>query len=172
MKRGDEFKMPICNNSGTIAIYDKDKSQYFSSLIDGPIHSEIKGKEITNVKKISKYAKDFSIVEVPYCFKLLMQELSSMNVQMRLITEESVNKKIIPQTNESQNVLNVVYDENNPEEQEFEEEEEATEAEVQEGGKVRIAGSNIIKHILTNDIKAWNYLKILIMKILFIIQLY
>ena len=98
MKRGDEFKMPICNNSGTIAIYDKDKSQYFSSLIDGPIHSEIKGKEITNVKKISKYAKDFSIVEVPYCFKLLMQELSSMNVQMRLITEESVNKKIIPQT--------------------------------------------------------------------------
>jgi DNA-directed RNA polymerase beta subunit len=30
---------------------------------------------------------DFSYVEVPYCFKLLQQELQAMNVGMRLITE-------------------------------------------------------------------------------------
>ena len=29
MKRGDQYKIPICNNSGTIAIYDKENKQYY-----------------------------------------------------------------------------------------------------------------------------------------------
>jgi hypothetical protein len=40
---------------------------------------------------ITKYGKEFSIVEVPYCLKLLMHELTAMNVQMRLITADTID---------------------------------------------------------------------------------
>ena len=31
---------------------------------------------------ISKFGRNFSIIRVPYAFKLLMQELTTMNVQI------------------------------------------------------------------------------------------
>ena len=37
-------------------------------------------------------ARSFSIIKVPYSFKLLMQELQVMNVQMRIITEDNVDQ--------------------------------------------------------------------------------
>jgi hypothetical protein len=40
---------------------------------------------------VTKYGKEFSIVEVPYCLKLLMHELTTMNVQMRLITADTID---------------------------------------------------------------------------------
>ena len=43
---------------------------------------------------ISKYGREFSIVEVPYCFKLLLQELASMQVHMRLITADNIESLI------------------------------------------------------------------------------
>ena len=103
MTRGDKYKMAICNHSGTIAIYDKESQNFFSPLIDGPIEAKIEGKDIIKTTKISKYGKQFSIVEIPYSFKLLMQELSAMNVQMRLITSDNINlieKKSIVKLNE------------------------------------------------------------------------
>ena len=48
MNRGDAYKVVICNHSGTIAIYDKKKNQYFSPLLDGPIEYDIQDKEIIN----------------------------------------------------------------------------------------------------------------------------
>ena len=41
---------------------------------------------------ISRFGRSFSILKVPYAFKLLMQELQVMNVQMRIITEENVDQ--------------------------------------------------------------------------------
>ncbi len=41
---------------------------------------------------MSKFGKDFSIINVPYAFKLLYQELVALNVQMRIITEDNVDK--------------------------------------------------------------------------------
>ena len=38
-----------------------------------------------NVKNVSKHGRDFSVISVPYSFKLLMQELQAMNIQMRII---------------------------------------------------------------------------------------
>uniref|UniRef100_A0AB39JBY2 DNA-directed RNA polymerase n=1 Tax=Florenciella sp. virus SA2 TaxID=3240092 RepID=A0AB39JBY2_9VIRU len=92
MTRGDKYKMAICNNSGTIAIYDKPKNQFFSPIIDGPIKYNLEDKEDLNGVKMSRFGKNFSIVEIPYSFKLLLQELSAMNIQMRLITNENVNE--------------------------------------------------------------------------------
>ena len=91
MTRGDKYKMAICNHSGTIAIYDKETNNFFSPLIDGPIEAKVEGKDLIKTTKISKHGKQFSIVEIPYSFKLLMQELSAMNVQMRLITSDNIN---------------------------------------------------------------------------------
>ncbi len=91
MHRGDKYKLAICNHSGTIAIYDSHNHHFYSPNIDGPIQYDIEGKEIIRSKIVTKFGKDFSIVEVPYCFKLLLQELSAMNVQMRIITNNHLH---------------------------------------------------------------------------------
>jgi hypothetical protein len=90
MKRGDEYKMVVCNHSGTIAIYNKELNNFYSPIVDGPIMYDMEANNITpNI--ITKYGKEFSVVKVPYCFKLLMQELTAMNVQMRLITTDNID---------------------------------------------------------------------------------
>ena len=92
MNRGDKYRMAVCNHSGTIAIYDKEQKQFFSPILDGPIKYDMEDNDGLSGMKISQFGKSFSIVEVPYCFKLILQELSSMNIQMRLITNENVHE--------------------------------------------------------------------------------
>jgi DNA-directed RNA polymerase II subunit RPB2 len=93
MKRGDEYDMAVCNHSGTIAIRDKETNNLYSPILDGPIHYEIKNKDDMVAHKISKFGKEFSIVKIPYSFKLLLQELASMNCMLRLVTNENINTK-------------------------------------------------------------------------------
>ena len=52
---------------------------------------------------ISKYGKSFSIVKVPYTLKLLIQELQSMNIQLRIITEDNMNQ--LPSMSYSDNII-------------------------------------------------------------------
>lgn len=91
MTRGDSYRMAICNHTGTIAIYNRDTDTLYSPMVDGPIGYEKKDNETFIPHLITKYGKQFSIVEVPYCFKLLMQELASMQVHMRLITSDNID---------------------------------------------------------------------------------
>ena len=90
--RGDELYLAVCNKSGTIAIYNENQNIFLSPMLDGPIkfNGTLDGK--LNIENVSKYGQDFSIVRVPYAFKLLMQELLAMNVQLRIITEENVDQ--------------------------------------------------------------------------------
>ena len=90
VNRGDEYYMGICNQSGVLAIYNEAKKIFFSPMVDGPIQfvDSLTGEK--NVNVISKHGKDFSIVRVPYAFKLLIQELSTMNIQMRIITNDNI----------------------------------------------------------------------------------
>jgi hypothetical protein len=90
MKRGDEYKVAICNQSGTIAIYNKVMDNFYSPMADGPITFDLENSMTPSL--ITKYGKDFSIVKIPYSFKLLMQELTAMNVQMRLITADNIDQ--------------------------------------------------------------------------------
>jgi hypothetical protein len=91
MKRGDEYSVAICNHTGTIAIFNKDTDNFYSPMVDGPIKYDIENTVITpNI--ISKYGKEFSIVNIPYSFKLLIQELTAINVQMRLITSDNIDQ--------------------------------------------------------------------------------
>ena len=91
MVRGDEFYMAICNKSGTIAIYNEKNNLFLSPFVDGPVKFVTNVNNEINIKNVSKFGKDFSVVRVPYAFKLLMQELQAMNVQLRIITEANVD---------------------------------------------------------------------------------
>jgi len=92
LERGDEYYMAICNNSGTIAVYNEDKNIFLSPHVDGPLRFNTQQVNDIKLDTISKYGHDFSIVKVPYCFKLLMQELQTMNIQMRLITDDNIDQ--------------------------------------------------------------------------------
>jgi len=90
--RGDEYYMAVCNKTGGIAIYNKPLNLFLSPFVDGPIHftNTLDGK--MNIDNISRFGRSFSIVRIPYAFKLLIQELQTMNIQMRMITDTNVDQ--------------------------------------------------------------------------------
>ena len=92
MIRGDNYQMAVCNNTGNIAVYNVSKKQFFSPMVDGPVKYSEPINEESKITNISKYGRSFSIVKVPYTFKLLIQELQSMNIQMRLVTEDNIEQ--------------------------------------------------------------------------------
>jgi len=92
MIRGDEYYMAICNKTGAIAIYNEVKNLFLSPFADGPIHFHTNPDGTMNIKNISKFGRSFSVLRIPYSFKLLIQELQTMNIQMRIITDENVDQ--------------------------------------------------------------------------------
>ena len=94
MERSDHYEMAICNTTGTIAAYNKDKDIMISPMADGPLKysGTLQDKEDTIVEQYTKYGKSFSIVQVPYSLKLLMQELLAINVQLRIITDDNIEQ--------------------------------------------------------------------------------
>lgn len=91
MVRGDQYYMAVCNKTGCIAVYNESKNLFLSPMADGPVKYVTNLDNNLNVINISKYGRDFSIVKVPYAFKLLLQELQTMNIQMRIITSDNVD---------------------------------------------------------------------------------
>lgn len=95
MERGDKYYMAVCNKTGMIAVYNPNKNLFYSPMADGPIQYVGSFNDPENqmhIKHISKFGRSFSIVCVPYTMKLLLQELQSMNVVMRIITEENIDQ--------------------------------------------------------------------------------
>ena len=90
--RGDEYFMAVCNKTGMIAIYNDSYNLFLSPYADGPIRFTGTLSDGLNIQNVSKYGRSFSILRVPYSFKLLIQELQTMNVQMRLITEDNIDQ--------------------------------------------------------------------------------
>ena len=90
--RGDDYYMAICNNTGLIAIYNSNLNLFMSPLADGPIKYTGEFVDDLKIENITKYGRNFSIVRVPYAFKLLIQELNTMNICMRIITEDNVDQ--------------------------------------------------------------------------------
>jgi hypothetical protein len=94
MIRGDEYYMAICNKTGAIAIYNEVKNLFLSPFADGPVKFHTNPDGTMNVQNISKFGRSFSLVRVPYSFKLLIQELQTMNIQMRIITDENIDQML------------------------------------------------------------------------------
>ncbi len=66
----------------------KIRTIFLSPHVDGPLKFVENINSDMNIVNVSRFGRDFSIVRVPYAFKLLMQELTTMNVQMRIITDK------------------------------------------------------------------------------------
>ena len=93
MERGDKYEVAVCNKTGMIAIFNPERNLFISPFSDGPIRfSGNINSESVNVKMITKFGRSFSIVHVPYAFKLLIHELQTMNIQMRIITEDNIDQ--------------------------------------------------------------------------------
>ena len=103
LERGDKYKLAICNTTGQIAIYNSAKNLFMSPLADGPIKfTDTVDSNNMSIETVSKFGRKFSVIEVPYSFKLLMQELQTINVQMRLITDDNIDQ--IDSMNYSNNI--------------------------------------------------------------------
>jgi DNA-directed RNA polymerase II subunit RPB2 len=93
MERGDKYHIAVCNQSGMIAIYNPEKNLFMSPAIDGPLQftSAADGNSLY-LNDITRFGRSFSIVSIPYTLKLLMQELQTINLQMRIITEDNISQ--------------------------------------------------------------------------------
>ena len=94
MIRGDEYYMAVCNKTGSISIYNEDKNLFLSPYADGPINFHTNPDGTMNIKNLTRFGRSFSLLRIPYSFKLLIQELQTMNIQMRLITDENVDQLV------------------------------------------------------------------------------
>jgi DNA-directed RNA polymerase II subunit RPB2 len=93
MERGDKYEVAVCNKTGMISIFNPERNIFISPFSDGPIRfSGNISSESANVKMVTKFGRSFSIVHIPYAFKLLIHELQTMNIQMRIITEDNIDQ--------------------------------------------------------------------------------
>jgi hypothetical protein len=90
--RGDEYYMAVCNTTGTIAIYNESNNLFMSPMADGPLKFTGNLSNNMNIENITRFGRSFSVLRVPYSFKLLMQELQAMNINMRIITEDNIDQ--------------------------------------------------------------------------------
>ena len=107
--RGDEYFMAVCNKTGAIAIYNEDKNLFLSPFADGPVNFHTNPNGSLNIKNISKFGRSFSLLRIPYSFKLLIQELQAMNIQMRIITDDNIDQLL--SLSFSNNIGNLLHSE-------------------------------------------------------------
>ena len=88
MERGDKYFMAVCNVTGMVAIYNPSKNLFISPMADGPL--KFTGDLDMNVEHVTRFGRSFSLVCIPFSLKLLIQELQTMNIQMRIITEDNI----------------------------------------------------------------------------------
>jgi len=93
MERGDKYYMAVCNMTGLLAVYNPSKNLFMSPMADGPLKfvGSLDGKEM-HIENITRFGRSFSVISVPYSFKLLIQELQTINIQMRIITEDNIQQ--------------------------------------------------------------------------------
>ena len=90
MDRGDKYTMAVCNVTGTPAIYHPSRNVFFSPSVDGPVQF-IDNNRVDLVTSDAG-RRPLSVVCVPYAFKLFMQELRSIGIQVRLVTDDQVDQ--------------------------------------------------------------------------------
>ena len=90
--RGDNYYMAICNKTGMTAIYNPDSDVFMSPMADGPIQFNDALTDNPKLVNITRFGRSFSVVQIPYSLKLLIQELQTMNCVMRVITEDNIDQ--------------------------------------------------------------------------------
>ena len=91
-ERADKYHIAVCNSTGLMCLFNPSKNLFISPMLDGPIKFINNVDNELNLDNVTKFGRSFSILSVPYSFKLLMQELMCINVQMRIITDENIEQ--------------------------------------------------------------------------------
>ena len=93
MERGDKSYMAVCNKTGMLSVFNPSKNLFISPMADGPLKftGSLESDNL-RIEHITKFGRNFSVVCVPYSLKLLIQELQTINVQMRIITEDNIDQ--------------------------------------------------------------------------------
>jgi DNA-directed RNA polymerase II subunit RPB2 len=113
MERGDKYHMAICNKTGMIAIFNPSKNIFMSPMADGPIRyiGSLDGKDM-RIENVTRFGRSFSVVSIPYTLKLLIQELQTINIQMRIITEDNIEQ--LENMSYSKNIDKLLFKETEP----------------------------------------------------------
>jgi DNA-directed RNA polymerase II subunit RPB2 len=94
MQRSDKDSIMISKNSGVISVYNPDKGIYRDFMHDEITqwYSESNKQVMKRVTDPQMYIPKFAKLEVPYAFKLFLQEVEGMGISMKFITESSYTK--------------------------------------------------------------------------------
>jgi DNA-directed RNA polymerase beta subunit len=95
MERSDKYRWQVCKRCGTIPNYSKKINSSFCPLCEN---------------------NESSIIETPYCLKLLNQELEAMNIQMRFNCDNAILPDNILETFDADydtNDIEILDDDNN-----------------------------------------------------------
>jgi DNA-directed RNA polymerase II subunit RPB2 len=108
MERGDKYYLAICNQSGMMSIFNPARNLFMSPMSDGPLKftGSFEGSDL-RIENVTRFGREFSVVCIPYSLKLLIQELQTINVQMRLITEDNLDQ--IENMTFSKNIGHLTY---------------------------------------------------------------
>ena len=79
---GDSTEVKVDAVTGMLALHHKEMGVTLAPTLDGPVQFD-GGMRLQGRRK---YANEFETLRVPHAFKTLLQELTTMNVQMRLVT--------------------------------------------------------------------------------------
>jgi hypothetical protein len=107
MVRGEktDYYIAVCNKTGAIAIYNQSRNLFLSPYADGPINFHMNPDGTQSILNLSRFGRSFSVLRVPYSFKLMIQELQVMNIQMRIITDDNVDQLLSMSFSENINKL-------------------------------------------------------------------
>ena len=83
MNRSDAYKTVVDTSSGMMAL--KTRNSIMSPVLDGPLQFDAN----LELDSGARHSTTYATINVPYSFKLLMQELMTMNVQLRLVTRDA-----------------------------------------------------------------------------------
>ena len=87
MVRGDEYYMAVCNTTGSIAIYNRARTFFVSSRRRS--YSVQRWLDESLNLEMFLVWQDIQHRPCPVCAEAVDTELQTMNIQMRIITEDN-----------------------------------------------------------------------------------
>jgi len=64
-----------------------------SPMADGPLkYVGSLENENMRLEHVTQFGRSFSVISIPYSFKLMIQELQAINIQIRIITEDNIDQ--------------------------------------------------------------------------------
>ena len=91
MERSDKFQFFISNKTGMISVYNPVRKIYRDFASDETIQYKDHNNNVVK-RQFENTVSDFSAIESPYSFKLLLQEIETMGIATRLISKSIVEE--------------------------------------------------------------------------------